>query len=431
MAAHDALHRAGMGASLQKGDYVTSPTGKGIGTVLAQVDDTADAWWVYWADGSKLHHRGSTLTKVERPKRKAPRAPLRFLSYEDMISLPDPEWLIEGLIVDQTSALLFGKSNSFKSFLAIDMACSVATGHYHGNWHGQKIVDGWPVLYVATEGGLGVAKQRIPGWMESHGIPVEMRDEIALYPQEISLDDDKAVDALIRSAAIWTDPDGSENWSDPAHAFKLIVIDIFGASMMGPETSDETARAWVRNVNRIMRTIKCAVLTVAHTGWADDTRARMHTHFWGSFDTRMKAEGDKDNLTTVLTIDRHKDADSAGQWGFRLDKVTLTTGQTTLVPRLCDEVDTSKKSRLTGKQRVAMQALSEALIEKGRTITGPNYPACPVVSVDEWRAMCDLHGLTDSTDVQTKGRTFRRIRDELHDKGEVRMFDGNAWKVAQ
>lgn len=415
--------------SLRVGDGVVAAGRAGIGTIFSIAGDHAV---VGWADGTNGRHLLSTLMPRQPPKRQPPKPPLRFLSYDEMVNLPDPQWLIEGLIMEETSALLFGKSNSFKSFLAIDMACSVATGDLGNGWHGARIFDGWPVLYVATEGALGVAKQRIPGWMEAHNVPPSARGFVALYPQEIALDDDKAVNDLIRSCAIWTDHDGSENWANPAHAFKLIVLDIFGATMMGPETSDETARAWVRNINKIMREVNCAVLTVAHTGWADETRARMHTHFWGSFDTRLKAEGDKDALTTVLTVDRHKDADSAGQWGFQLEKVTLSTGQTTLVPRLSDEVEAKgNRPRLTGKQKIALQALSEALIDQGKTISGPNYPPCPVVSLDAWRIMCDRHGLTGSEDPQTKGRTFRRARDELHEKGLIRIFDGYAWKVDQ
>ena len=278
---------------------------------------------------------------------------------------------------------------------------------------------------------MGVAKQRIPGWYEAHGIPEEDRqDAVTLYPQEIALDDDNAVNDLLRSCAIHSAiQEDDDHWNDPAGAFKLVVIDIFGASMMGPETSDETARAWVRNINRIMREMDCAVLTVAHTGWADETRARMHTHFWGSFDTRLKAEGDKDNLTTVLRVDRHKDADSAGEWGFRLDKVTLQSGQTTLVPRLCDEVEVKQKRRVSGKPAVALQALSEALIDKGRTVAGPNYPSCPVVSLEDWKVMCGRHGLTDSDNPETQRKTFNRAKTALIDKGLVKQFDSYAWKV--
>lgn len=199
---------------------------------------------------------------------------------------------------------------------------------------------------------------------------------------------------------------------------------------MGPETSDETARAWVRNINRIMREMKCAVLTVAHTGWADVTRARMHSHFWGSFDTRLMAEGDKGSLTTVLKVDRHKDADSTEEWGFRLEKVTLPNGQTTLVPRLYDDVETTQKRRVSGKPAVDLQALSEALIDQGRTIAGPNYPSRPVVNIDQWSVMCRRHGLTDSDNSETIKKAFQRAKNTLIEKGLVKQFDDNVWKVS-
>ncbi|MAU53984.1 MAG: hypothetical protein CMN17_16800 [Roseovarius sp.] len=418
---------------LKGGVSVTSPRGAGIGTVKGRHVDTGKIG-VTWADGSFGSYHASELTVVSGSARRTvtpPKPPLTFLSYQDMISLPDPEWLIEGLIVEQTSALLFGRSNSFKSFLGVDIACSVGTGHLHGSWHGAAIMDGGPVLYVATEGALGVAKQRIPGWYEAHEIPEKDRqDAVTLYPQEIALDDDNAVNDLLRSCAInCATREGNADWHDPSFAFKLVVIDIFGASMMGPETSDETARAWVRNINRIMREMKCAVLTIAHTGWADETRARMHTHFWGSFDTRLKAEGDKDSLTTVLSVDRHKDADSSGEWGFRMDKVTLPSCQTTLVPRLCDEVEVKQKRRVSGKPAVALQALSEALIDKGRTIAGPNYPSRPVVTLEEWRTMCQRHGLTDSDSRDTQRKTFNRAKTTLIERGLVKQFDNHAWKV--
>jgi len=413
--------------------------GAGIGTIRSHCDPERDKpalVYVAWASGEKSWHATHELLPVDPldfpdrdPFDMRQEAPLRLLSYDDMQELQEPEWLIEGVIAERTSALLFGKSNSFKSFLAVDMACSVATNR---RWHGQRVSPAWQeegdnpnllfdVLYVATEGHIGVAKKRIPGWMDAHGIPHEDRAGIHLYPQEIALDVDKDVDALINSLPYFT----------PSN-FSLIVLDIFGDTMMGPETSDETARAWVRNINRIMRESGAAVLTVAHTGWADETRARMHTHFWGSFDSRMKAEGDKDALTTVLRIDRHKDADSTGEWGFRLDKVTLPSGKSTLYPVLSDEVETKRKPRLSGKQKIAMQALSEALIEHGHkpSATNANLPSCPVVDAERWREMCDRHGLTDSDNTQTKGRVFRRVRDELHEKGEVRIFENYVWRAS-
>ncbi|SNT37547.1 AAA family ATPase [Tropicimonas sediminicola] len=389
---------------------------------------------VRWLDGSEGLVPGACLVGFTEDADNLDPPPLTILSYDDMLAMPDPAWLVQGVIQEATSALLFGKSNAFKSFLGIDLGCSVATGT---PWHEQAVSGPAPVLYVATEGSRGVGKQRIPGWMEAHQIPADLRKNMFLYPQEIALDDDKAVSDLLQTCAhvnasrVLARGGRVGNLKDPKGAFALVVVDIFGASMMGPETSDETARAWVRNINRIMREVGCAVLTVAHTGWADDSRARMHTHFWGSFDSRMKAEGDKASLTTVLRIDRHKDEDSTGEWGFQLEKVATPSGRTTLVPRLSSDVKTTKGNRLKGQQHTAMQALSEALIEHGTRVTAPSLPSCPIVTIDQWQTMCERHGLTDSTDKQTVGRVFRRNRDALRDKGLIKIFDGFVWKVDQ
>lgn len=342
---------------------------------------------------------------------------LRVWSYDDMLALDDPKWLVEGVLIEKTLALLFGKSNAYKSFLSIDMACALATGT---SWHGSTAGKPRRVIYVATEGSRGVAKQRIPGWMDAHNIPQNLRRNIVVIPDEVMIDRPEWVDALIEV--------GRGLPEMPA----LVIVDIFGASMAGPETVHETATAWTRNAQRIMRELECTVLTVAHTGWADETRARMHTHFWGSFDTRLKAEGDKDSLTTVLTVDRHKDADSTGKWGFRLDVVDTPSGGTTLVPRLDGDVETEPKAKVRrGSQKpdVALQALSEALIESGRVIKGPNYPARPVVSLADWKAMCGRHGITASDEPDALKQAFQRAAKKLITAGLVRQFDNNVWKV--
>lgn len=372
-----------------------------------------------------------------RPAVKPPPAPMKLLSFNDMQRMRDPEWLIDGLIQDQRSTLMFGASNSFKSFLAVDIACSISCGYIEAEdenrpWHGHHVSrDVGSALYVATEGAIGVAKQRIPGWLAAHGITPSEYTGISLYPQEIALDDDQQVTDLIKSAGIYSSKrnDDPENWECPVAAFSLIIIDIFGSSMMGTEVSDETARAWVHNINRIQREIHCATLTVAHTGWSDDTRARMHSHFWGSFDTRLKVEGDKDARTCVLKVERHKDADSSGEWGFKMETVTLPDGGTTLYPVLSDDVSTKPKRRVSGKPLIALQALDDALLKHGRKIQTENLPSCQVVEMTQWRAMCDRHGLADTdTEVAAK-KAFQRSRQTLLDKGEIRMFDAFVWRA--
>ncbi|WP_169791123.1 AAA family ATPase [Rubellimicrobium mesophilum] len=362
-------------------------------------------------------------------QRRTPRSLPHFLTYPEMVALPKPDWLIKGLLTRGTSALLFGKSNTFKSFLAIDIACSVATGH---TWHGQPILDLGPVLYIATEGGRGVATQRIPGWMEAHGIPPEERNNIHLYPQEVALDDDDAVEDLLDAcASMRVQRDVVPGPGSPKGAFRLIVVDIFGSSMEGSETDHETARAWVRNLNRIVRAVGCTVLVVAHSGWGDEKRLRGHSHFWGSFDTRLKAEGDMKALTTVLTVDRHKDSDSQGRWGFRLQTVPVPghEDQTTLVPLLSNDVKIAQHQRLGGQAGTALQALSEALEHHGQAITKPGLPSDPVVTIEQWREHCRHRRLAANGKPEAFKKAFDRAKKGLIEKGLVQQLDDYVWKV--
>lgn len=346
---------------------------------------------------------GEAVDHIERNRE----GPLRLLTYAEMKAMPEPEWLVEGVIQKQSTALIFGKSNVFKSFIAVDLGLSVETSR---TWHGNN-VEGGGVLYVATEGANGVGRLRIPAWYDHHNVPEKERGAF-LYPQEIRLDVAEDIDGLIAAMR----DDGP---------FALVIVDIFGGSMSGSEIEDKTARAWVHGIQRILRETGASVLTVAHTGWQDDTRARMHTHFWGSFDSRLRVEGDKEARTATLTVERHKDADSAGSWGFRME----TSGQS-LVPVLDRSVKASKARNLTTRQRIALDALDDALTSQGKRKDGSDWPPCPVVLVEHWRASCDRHGLTDSTDkADTRKKAFYRVRDGLLDKGIIRTLEGHVWRV--
>lgn len=349
--------------------------------------------------------------------------PLKILSYLEMKELHEPQWLVEGLIQDNTTALMFGKSNSFKSFLAIDIALSVASQR---QWHGHDLMDisEWAdgvepaVLIVATEGGNGVGRKRIPAWYDHHGIPETERTAF-LYPKEIRLDVAEDVTALIQAVkyAEFSDPIMGEP------VIRLIVIDIFGGSMAGSEIEDKTARAWVHGIQRILRETDAAVLVVAHAPYQDDSRIRGHSHFWGSFDTRLKVEGDKDAMTATLTVERHKDADSSGSWGFRL----VPSGGS-LVPEL-DAALTSKAPRkavLSAKNRAALNALDDALTACGVRKLGADWPSCNVVAIDEWRRHFYLHSADDTA--EAKRKAFQRARDTLREHGHVQFYDDHVWR---
>ena len=52
--------------------------------------------------------------------------PFRIDTAESLLLLPDPEWLIDGIIQENSLALIYGPSGCGKSFLALDLAHHLA-----------------------------------------------------------------------------------------------------------------------------------------------------------------------------------------------------------------------------------------------------------------------------------------------------------------
>lgn len=65
-------------------------------------------------------------------------------------------WNVDRLVEGDGIAWIYGQSGSYKSVLAMGLACSVATGR---DWCGRKVRRG-PVLYISAEGGSGILTMR-------------------------------------------------------------------------------------------------------------------------------------------------------------------------------------------------------------------------------------------------------------------------------
>lgn len=323
----------------------------------------------------------------------------RYLNYAEMISVPTPEWLVDGVLQERSSALMFGKSNTFKSFHAVSLACCVSTAR---RWHGASTKKG-KALYVATEGEIAVGKLRIKGWMDRFDIPHADRANIFRYAQEVALDKAESVSQLIADMNEIGD-------------VKLCVLDIFAGTMDGSEIEDTTARNWVRGVNRILRETGVTVLAVAHTGWRDETRARMHTHFWGSFDTRLRVTGDKDKLTSVMGVERHKDADSSGKWSFKLEPCNGT-----LIPVLSDAAALAGTA-LRPQHEKAMKALHAALTEHGKYLKDDDAPNASVISRKAWQYECSRLGISNTANIKSREASIRRACSDLINMGVVKSL---------
>ncbi len=141
---------------------------------------------------------------------------------------PEPEWLIREVMPTNVVAMMTGESKSFKSFLALDMALSIANGGGKGNsprWGDDRIVRSGPVIYIAGEGKRGL-ETRVKGWEIEHNGGQPVNDFALVSPSVLLSEGLKDWWPLLKQA--------EHEFSGPP---LLIVLDTVSRAMVGVNDS--------------------------------------------------------------------------------------------------------------------------------------------------------------------------------------------------
>jgi hypothetical protein len=217
---------------------------------------------------------------------------IQFLhDYADTVQ--DPTWLIPGLLPAHGIGMLYGESGSYKSFLALDMALSLAFG-IPGQWGAPPVKN--DVLFLAGEGPVATSKKRWPAWMEWQGIEFRNDHRFFISPE----------------VPLYTDSTAWENVKLDLAELKakpsLIVIDTLSRLITGlDENSAKDASMITKFMEQLARYYECFVLAIHHTGKDQNKGARGSSAFYANMDTvistRLKQGG------TELRARKQKDAD--------------------------------------------------------------------------------------------------------------------------
>lgn len=214
-------------------------------------------------------------------------------------------WLIEDYIPEQSFGCLVAPSNSYKSFQAVDWACSIATGQ---PWKGKEVQQG-TVVYFALEGQQGINK-RIAAWEQSTSLNAS--GSLAVIGEQIDMLDQECVDDMV--ALIKQDP-----------TTKLVIIDTLARSVpFGDENSARDMGSLIRACDLIKAECGCTVMLVHHTGKDVSKGARGSSALYGAMDFSLVMER-KGNLQYSLKADKQKEAEQLDPIVCSLEVVTLGT----------------------------------------------------------------------------------------------------------
>ena len=99
----------------------------------------------------------------ESPALKEEIPSFRLFTRQDIMNLPSIDWKVQGVFPESGFACIYGVSGGGKSFLAMDMALSMAEGR---RWFGLRTKKA-AVTYIVAEGQGGL-KGRVIAWEEEN-----------------------------------------------------------------------------------------------------------------------------------------------------------------------------------------------------------------------------------------------------------------------
>lgn len=236
------------------------------------------------------------------------------ISFDEALAtqLVAAEPLVKGLLDCGALSVVYGESNSGKTFVTLDIALHIGNGL---SWRGAKTKHGL-VVYVAAEGGTGVLN-RLKAWRHRHADAIAAAraegraSKFHVAPCPINLLDSEAdLKALVAEV----------RRLEAAHGEKvaLLVVDTLSRALAGgDENSSVDMGAFVKNVDRVRAGFGCHLLLVHHSGKDRARGARGWSGLRAAVDTEIEI------VDRTIKVTKQRDLTPIEDVPFELDIVAV------------------------------------------------------------------------------------------------------------
>jgi hypothetical protein len=317
-----------------------------------------------------------------------------FLSAADLYLLPEPSPLVEGLISENSFCVMYGAPGSGKSFCALDIGLSIASGI---PWHDKQTQQG-SVLYIAGEG-VGGLKRRVKAFQYYHGL--SSIGSFYVLQQAVNFRDESSVKRLLKSI----DRVGGD--------FNAVFVDTVARALPGSDENSATDMgAFVDACDRVRHHTGAAVVGIHHSGKDMSRGMRGSSALLGAVDTSIEVK----NTDGLICLKNEKQKDHAEHPPIylKMKEIALIDGSSLVLELINSEggINPLKRPKFgSSRQYAAYQALQNLLIDKNVT----------KVPVSYWhKAHADKS--PDLTPAKRKD-----ARQQLQDKGLVVINDSMVW----
>lgn len=250
----------------------------------------------YMGENAKGPEDRPARRALRDPEAKAALATFRTLTLGDLEALPEPEWLVNGIIPADGLTTLYGAPGSTKSFCILDAALCIASGvPFHG--HAVKAGTG---VYCVGEGLRGL-RWRIEAWKLAH--PEADYDllekNLVIIPHAPRL-----LEPTEQVMLHNTCKEVAEDRGD----LRLFIIDTWARSLTGgDENSAQDAGVAIDVCERVRAETGATPFIVHHSG-ADGLRERGSTALRGASDCTLHMH--REETAGIVTLSQKKSKDS-------------------------------------------------------------------------------------------------------------------------
>lgn len=365
----------------------------------------------------------AALGEQAAPEFDKPARPLEIEWFDDISAALTDSYLIKGMIAQEAMSVVYGPSNSGKTFFALDLAYHVAIG---ASWRSRRVSQA-AVLYLAAEGGRGVVN-RIVALQREHGVC-----DVPLALKRAGMD-------LLHDQA------DLQHIYDLATSVKekfaglplMIVIDTLSRVMAGgDENSAADMTALIRNIDAIRSATGAHVMLVHHTGKDSARGARGHSSLRAATDTEIEVQTEDGTRAAMVT--KQRDYQGGETFAFDLKSVTLGMDQdgdevTSCVLTATDSeefVAAKQAGRARGKNQKIIMETFDQMLSEGLGKLNPSGVGLPERGQFWCVDTAELRRLSQGKMVGSDtGRLFRQAWEALTARdGLFCAADNLAWRI--
>lgn len=259
---------------------------------------------------SEMLRQAFATRSAEQDRMRGEQAKSELEWFDDVKPVVDVPYIVKGLMDHGSMSVVYGPSNSGKTFFALDLVFHIAIAH---QWRDRR-VNGGAVLYLAAEGGNGIAN-RIAALRDTFGccdVPFALRRAglDLLKPEADTRHVLKLAEEVEKRAPL-----------------SVIVIDTLSRVIAGgDENAASDMTAFIRNIDRIRQATGAHILIVHHTGKDAAKGARGHSSLRAATDTEIELSVDEFG-GRVAKVTKQRDYEGGEEFAFSLKSIFLGKDQ--------------------------------------------------------------------------------------------------------